>query len=103
MQLGTFKYELDSCCYSVTQSCPTLCDPMNYSTPGSPVLRHLPESAQTHVHRVDDAIQHLILCHPLLLLPSIFSGIKVFCNESALHIRWPQTWVLDDVNFLQVC
>ena len=63
MQLEKFKYELDSCCYSVTQSCPTLCDPLNYSTPVSPVLRHLPESAQTHVHRVDDAIQP---SHPLL-------------------------------------
>ena len=35
---------------------------------------------------------HLILCHPLLLLPSIFPSIRVFCNESALHIRWPKYW-----------
>ena len=38
------------CCCSVTQSCPTLCDPMDYNTPGLPVLHHLPEFAQTHVH-----------------------------------------------------
>ena len=47
---------------SVTQSCPTLCNPMNCSTPGLPVHHHLPESTQTHVHRVDDAIQS---SHPL--------------------------------------
>ena len=50
---------------SVTQSCPTLCDPMNCSTPGLPVHHQLPEFTQTHIHRVGDAISHLILCHPL--------------------------------------
>ena len=53
---------------SVAQSCPTLCDPMNRSTPGLPVRHHLPEFTQTHVHRVGDAIQHLILRRPLFLL-----------------------------------
>ena len=48
---------------SVTQLCPTLCDPMNHSTPGLPVHHQLPESTQTHVHRVGDAIQP---SHPLL-------------------------------------
>ena len=48
---------------SVAQSCPTLCDPMNSSTPGLPVHDQLPESTQTHVHRVSDAIQTF---HPLL-------------------------------------
>ena len=48
---------------SVAQSCPTLCDPMNYSTPGLPAQHHLPEFTQTHVHRVRDAIQP---SHPLL-------------------------------------
>ena len=75
---------------SVAQWCPTLCDPMNRSTPGLPVHHQLPESTQTHVHRVDDAIQHLILCRPLLFLPSIFLSIRVFSNESALCIRWPK-------------
>ena len=50
-------------CYSVTQSCPALCDPMDCSTPGLPVLHYLSELAQTHVHCVDDAIQS---SHPLL-------------------------------------
>ena len=61
---------------------------MNRSTPGLPVHHQLPESTQTHVHQVGDAI----LCHPLLLLPSIFPSIRVFSNESALCIRWPKYW-----------
>ena len=135
------------CCYSVTQSCSTLCNPMDCSRRGFLVLHHLPELAQTHVHWVRDAIQppspltsplllpsiflssahfshsvmsgflypnglqharpslsitrvhsnscpsnHLILCSPLLLPPSIFPSIRVFSNESALCIRWPKYW-----------
>ena len=72
---------------SVAQSCLTLCNPMNRSTPGLPVHHQLPESTQTHVHCVSDAI----LCRPLLL-PSIFPSIRVFSNESALRIRWPKYW-----------
>ena len=67
---------------SVTQSCPTLCDPMNCSTPGLPVHHQLPEFTETQVHRVSDAISHLILCRPLLLLPPIPPSIRVFSNES---------------------
>ena len=65
---------------------------MNHSTPSLPVHHQLPEFTQTHVHRVDDAIQPLILCRPLLLLPSIVPSIRVFSNESALRIRWPKYW-----------
>ena len=65
---------------------------MNRSTPGVPVHHKLPELTQTHFHRVGDAISHLILCCPLLLLPSIFPSIRVFSNESTLHIRWPKYW-----------
>ena len=53
---------------SVTQSCPTLWDSMDCSTPDLPVHHQLPELAQTHVHQVNDAINQLILCRPLLLL-----------------------------------
>ena len=67
---------------SVTQSCPTLCDPMNHSIPGFPVHHQLPEFTQTHVLRVGDAIQPLILCHLLLLLPTVPPSIRVFSNES---------------------
>ena len=73
---------------SVMQSCSTLCDPMDCSTPGFHVHHQLLELAQTHVHQVSDAI----LCHPLLLLPLIFPSIRAFSNKSALHIRWPKYW-----------
>ena len=65
---------------------------MDCSTPGFPVLHHLQELAQTHVHWVGDAIQP---SHPLLpssLLPSIFPSIRVFSNESVLLIKWPKYW-----------
>ena len=86
---------------SVTQSCLTVCDPMDCSSPGFPV--HYPELAQTHVKKKNKKKQlmsiksmmpsnHLILHHPLLLLPSIFIRIRVFSNESVLHIRWPKYW-----------
>ena len=77
---------------SVAQSCLTLCDPMDCSMPGFPVHRQLPQLAQTHVHKVSDAIHHLILCHPLLLQPSIFPSIRVFSSDSVLCIRWPKYW-----------
>ena len=72
--------------------CLTLCHPMDSSTPGLPVLHRLPEPDQTHLHWIGDAIQPFILSHPLLLLPSIFSSIRVFSNESTLCIRWPKYW-----------
>ena len=72
--------------------CLTLCDPMNRSTPGLPVHHQLPEFTQTHAHRVSDAIQP---SHP----PSspsppapIPPSIRVFSNESTLHMRWPKYW-----------
>ena len=77
---------------SVTQSCPTLCDLMDCSTPGFPVHHQLPELTQTYVHKGGHAIQYLILCHPLLLPPSIFPSIRVFSNEPVLRIRWPKYW-----------
>ena len=65
---------------------------MDYSLPGFSVFHCLPEFSQTHVHRIDDAINHLILCHPILLLPSIFPNIRVFSKDSAPRIRWPKYW-----------
>ena len=76
---------------SVAQSCPTLCDPMNRSTPGLPVHHQLPEFTQTHVHQVGDAISHLILCRPFSSCPQSLPA-SVFSNESTLHIRWPKYW-----------
>ena len=79
---------------SVTQSCPILCDSMDCSTPGLPVHHQLLELTKIHVHGVGDAIQHLILYRPLLLLPSVFPSIRVFSNQSVLCIRWPKYWSL---------
>ena len=59
---------------------------MNHSTPGLPVHHQLPEL------KLVTPSNHLILCHPLLLLPSIFPSIRVFSNESALRIRWRKYW-----------
>ena len=77
---------------SVAQSCPTLCDPMDCSSPGLPVHHQPPEFTQTYVHWSVMPSNHLILCHPLLLLPSIIPSIRVFSSESVLHIRWPKYW-----------
>ena len=65
---------------------------MDCSTPGFPVHHQHPELPQTHVHRVGDAINHLILFRPLLLLLSIFPSIRVLSNESVLRIMWPKHW-----------
>ena len=113
--------ELSFCCCSVTQSFSTVCDPMNCSIPGFPVLHYLPKFAQTHVrlfetpwiaaHQASLYItnsqsslrltsiesvmpsSHLILCRPLLLLPPIPSSIRVFSNEWTLRMRWPKYWL----------
>ena len=76
---------------SVIQLCPTLWDPMDCSTPGLPVHHQILEFTQTHVHWVSDAIQP---SHPLSSPSpaSIFPRIRVFYNESGLHIRWPKYW-----------
>ena len=78
------------CCCSVAKSFLTVFNHMK-STPNFPVLHCLLEFAQTHVHWVDDA-SHFILCYDLLLLSSIFPRISVFSNESALCVRWPQSF-----------
>ena len=86
------------CCCSVAKSCPTLCDPMDRSTPGFPVLHYLPEYAHTHARWVSDPIQP---SHPLTsfsFCPQSFPASGSFpmsqflSNESALCIRWPQYW-----------
>ena len=77
---------------SVAQLCLTLCDPMDCSMPGPPVHHQLLEFTQTMSIESVVPSNHLILCHPLLLLPSIFPSFRIFSSESALHIRWPKYW-----------
>ena len=77
---------------SVAQSCPILCSPMDCSVPGFLVHYKLPEIAQLMSIQLAMPSNHLILCRPLFLPPSIFASIRVFSNESVLHIRWPKYW-----------
>ena len=84
------NYYIDS--VQFTQYFLTLCDPMDCSMPGFLVHHQFLELIQTHVHRAGGASSHLILCHPLLLSPSVFPSIRVFSNELALRITWPKYW-----------
>ena len=77
---------------SVTQSCPSLCNPMNPSTPGLPVHHQLQSSLRLTSIESVMLSSHLILCHLLLLLPPIPPSLRVFSNESTLHMRWPKYW-----------
>ena len=81
-----------SCCCSVAKLYPTLCNPMDCSTPDFPVLHHLLELAQTHVHWVSDVIQPSYpLSSPSPPAFNLFPA-SIFSNESALRIRWPKYW-----------
>ena len=71
----------------------SLCDPMDCIMPGLPVHYWLPVFTQIQSIESVMPYNHLVLCHPLLLLPSIFPSIRVFSNESVLHIRWPKYWI----------
>ena len=78
--------------FSSVQSRPTLCDPMNRSTPGLPVHHQLPSSLRlTSIESLMPS-SHLMLCHPLFLLPPIPPSIRVFSNVSTLHMKWPKYW-----------
>ena len=77
---------------SVTQSCPTICDPIDCRMPGFPVHHHSLSLLKLMPIELVMTSNHLILCHPLLLPPSTFPSIRVFSNESVLHIRWPNYW-----------
>ena len=80
------------CCGSLAQLCLTLCNPIDCSTPGFPVLHHFQKFAQLMSTESVMPSNYLILCCPLLLPPSIFPSIRVFSNESILCIRWPKYW-----------
>ena len=77
---------------SVTQLCPTLCNPMDCNTPG--FLSTISSWSLLKLMSIESVMpsNHFILCRPLLLLPSVFASIRVFSNESVLHIKWPKYW-----------
>ena len=79
-----------NCCCSIAKSCLTLCAPMNCSMPGFPVL-HISQNLLKFMF-IESAMlsNHLLVCHPHLLLPSIFPSIRVFSSESSLRIRCPK-------------
>ena len=79
---------------SVAQLCPTLCDPMDCIMPGFPVHHQSPSGSLFKLMSIESVMpsNHLILCHPILLRPSVFPRIRIFPNESVLHIRWPKYW-----------
>ena len=77
---------------SVAQSCLTFSNPMNHRCQASLSITNSLSLLKLMSIQPVMPSNHLILCHPLLLLPSIFPSIRVFSNESALHIRWPKYW-----------
>ena len=77
---------------SVAQSCPTLCNPMECSTLGFLVHHSFRGLLKLIYIELVMPSNHFILCHPLLLLPSIFPSIMVFSNVPVLHIKWPKNW-----------
>jgi len=82
----------DSLFSSDTQSCLTLCNPVDYSTPGFLVHHQLRSLLKLRSIKSVMPSNHLILCGLLLLLPSVFPSFRVFSNKSVLHIRWPKYW-----------
>ena len=89
--MGSIRRRFSQSVSSVTQSCPTLCDPMNRSTQASLSITNSGSSPRLMSIESVMPSSHLILCHPLLL-PSIPPSIRVFSNESTLRIRWPKYW-----------
>ena len=91
LKLNSFLMCFHGCC-SVAQSCSTLCNPMNCITPGFTVLHHLWGLLKLKSIELVMPSNNLILCGPLLFLPSIFPNIRVFSNELAFLDRWPKYW-----------
>ena len=79
---------------SISQSCLTLCDPMDFTYQASLTITNSRSLLKLTSIKSVMPSNHLIICHPLLLLPSIFPSIRVFSNESVLRIRWPKYWSL---------
>ena len=98
-RLWTENFQRYSQFSSVTQSCPTLCNPMDCSTPGLPVHHQLQEFTHWVNYIIESMMpsNHLVLCCHLLLPPSVFPSIRVFSSESVLHIRWPKYWSFVDL------
>ena len=88
LELGLVSIQFSS----VAQLCPTFCDPMDCSTPGFPVHHNSWSLCKLVSIKSVMPSNHLFLCRPLLLLPSILPSIRVLSNESVFCIRWPKYW-----------
>ena len=88
-QIFMYTLKLFCCCCSVTQSCPNLCNPVKCRMPGFTISQSLLKVLSIELMMSSN---DLILFHPLLFLLLIFPNIRVFCNESVLHIKWPKYW-----------
>ena len=98
-RLGWTHIYYSCCCHSVAQSCLTLCNPMDCSTP-APLSSTISWSLLKFMSSESVVLSnHLILCCPLLLLSSILPNIRVFFNEFALCIRWPKYWSFSFSNY----
>ena len=97
---------LKHCCCSVAQSCPALCNPMDCGMPGFPVLHYLPDFAHAQVHCSNScplmSSDHLILCCPLLLLPSIFAASGSFLASKWAYLSGLTFIWLDKENSLNL-
>ena len=80
------------CCCLVAQSCPSLCEPVDCTYQASLSITNSQSLLKLMSVTSVMPSSHLILCHPLLLLPSILPSIRVFSNQSTLHMRWPKYW-----------
>ena len=96
LNTSAFEDTITACSFfqfsPVPQSCLTLCDPMDCSTPAFPCITNSQNLLKLMSIKLVMPFNHLIFCHLLLLLPSIFPSIRVFSIESVLHIRWPKDW-----------
>ena len=89
------RYLIPLCFSSVAQSCLTLCDPMDHSCGPQASLSITNSLSLCRLMSIESVMpsNHLILCHPLILLPSIIPSIRVFSNELVLRFRWPKCWI----------
>ena len=94
IKLGDWDWHIHTCCRSVAKSCPTLWDPVDCSTQASLSFTIFLSLFKLMSIELMMPSNHLTLCRPLLLLPSIFPSIRIFSNESVLHIRWAKDWSL---------
>ena len=94
LRFSPFNVSFSCCCFSFSQSCPTLCNPNGLQHAKLPCPSQSPRESLFKLMSIESVMpsNHLVLCHPLLFLHCTFPSIRVFSSESALHIRWSNYW-----------